>query len=212
MKRLAFTDRPPSEKSDVTDDAFLSSLMKCKHSRYVGLSHCYQLTSDVITDALSLCVGIQYLDLSYVQIERLDTLHLCSLLTSLSLAGNTVLQGVSWQPLSHIHSLQLISLRNSSFSDCDLLSGLCKLRSLDLGGCIKVSCIGPLADCTRLEELVLDESGVEADGASLDCLATLPLLSILNLYVFHTTSSPSVHFVAISHTHARPLTFLFCSF
>jgi Leucine-rich repeat (LRR) protein len=110
-----------------------------------------------------------YLDLSYTAIDSIQSLTTCSVLTSLSLAGNSALVSPqAFSPLSELFSLQLLSLRSTLFTDSTVLEHLCKLRSLDFGHCSKLSDISPLAACTRLEELVLDSSGVRASKPNLE--------------------------------------------
>jgi len=59
---------------------------------------------------------------------------------------------------------------------------LCSLRSLDFGGCADVTSIEALEQCTRLEELVLDGSGLHNIDTNLRVLASLPNLAMLNVH------------------------------
>ena len=78
--------------------------------------------------------GIVFLSRKLQQTIVVVAVQICSLL----------LNKTDFEPISELHNLELISLRNTQFEDISLLSNLIKLRSLDLGNCKGIK---EISDC-----------------------------------------------------------------
>lgn len=120
------------------------------------------------------------MDLSYTKILDLTPLKSLFFLKALNIAGTRVNDFIS---LKHLDSLELLSVRNClSISSLNEIGNLITLRSLDVGHCIKISSIAPLSSLTRMEELILDSSGVTTSlEESLGVFSSLSELRVLNI-------------------------------
>ncbi len=195
LKQIRGLPRPPFKKDEIDMQWFRSCVYKCGvYCRYISLSRIISLDPIETPLLLSMCQSLKYLDLSYTPIGDLKELKKLPVLSSLSIAGNKLLLNKSdFEPLSELHNLELISLRNTQFEDISILSGLIKLRSLDLGNCKSIKEITYLSNNTRLEELLLDKTSIITDSNAIASLATLeklPNLRILNIY--HTIMSEDI--------------------
>ena len=184
LRRMAGVYQPPEKKSDVTDVLFKSIINQMGgHQMMMDISRCRLLVPTSFYD-FNICTNLQYLDVSYTQIDDLDPItDNCTVLRSLVLAGIEFLSPVTFQPLSKLVSLELLSLRSSNIESSEYLQGLLQLRSLDLGHS-GISSIGCLQGLTRMEELCLDHSMLKGEACvpeSLHCLSRLKLLRLLNV-------------------------------
>ena len=99
-----------------------------------------------------------YLDLSFSNF--LDLNHLMELhhLKSLLLGGVRV---NNFSLLKYFDGLEVLSVRGClGFNDLKDISTMCTLRSLDIGHCTKICSILEIKGLTRLEELILDSTGI----------------------------------------------------
>lgn len=168
----------PISKDIVTDDIFTKVIMVSgRHQRMLDLSRCDLITSGLFSK-LSLCRGLRYLDVSYTKFANIACVaENCLVLQSLFLAG---LQLPSYNALSQLTTLQLLNLNFSNIKDLSPLTPLCRLRSLDLGN-TPVTCLTSLITCTRLEELILDATGIPVSKANLESLSALKSMKLLNI-------------------------------
>ena len=148
-------------RKDITDVIF---------TRYIRLNGPYQLFLDCSRVAqvspenfiqLSLCKNLQYLDVSFTDIQDLSIIANNLLeLRALNLAGLNVM---TWDPLKSLTNLESLSLRFSqrvTNDAVDPIKHFLRLRSLNLGH-TNVSDISFCKSLTRLEELVMDSSKLQ---------------------------------------------------
>ena len=131
---------------------------------------------------IEICTALVYLDLSFSNILDLSVLRPLIALKSLVMGGVRV---NDFSQLKYLDTLELLSLRQClGLQDLSDVCQLKTLRSLDIGYCRKVSSISPLKQLTRLEELVLDSSGLQLNehvSESIVCVSCLPNLRMLNV-------------------------------
>lgn len=123
---------------------------------FCDLSRCYALRHSFFTKSIPLMYNLKYLDVSWTSINNVECIADCLVLRGLNLSGTT--QIVDYSGLSTLTTLQLLALRASNVGSIDFCSELLELRSLDIGY-TAVNDLTPVAELTRLEELLLDHSG-----------------------------------------------------
>ena len=188
----------PNDSDLVTDTIVLRLIaLTGGHQRLINLSFCSRLTSSCLNNFYK-CSGLQYLNLSYTNIENISSLINLSNLRSLSLAG---LHLINYDELRWIITLEILNLSFSNFSKPELLSNFNLLRSLDFGH-TPISNINGLQSLARLEELYLDSTRNISENENqgiihlLSNLNNLKLLQIGNsnlvksLHSFQNTLSP----------------------
>ena len=123
-----------------------------------------------------------YLDLSFSNF--LDMNHLMELhhLKSLLLGGVRV---NDFSFLKYFDKLEVLSVRNClGFHDLKDINTMSTLRSLDIGHCQKICTILDIKQLTRLEELILDSTGITSARHVpdvLDVIKDFKLLRLLNV-------------------------------
>lgn len=172
--------QPPALKEEV-DDAIFKSVISTSggHQRFVDVSRCYLIHAQSFS-LFGMCQSIEYLDVSFTQIdvEGLSVIASnCCVLKSIQLAGTNL---ENYDPLSKLSQLQLVNLRASSIQQLEPLFNLLLLRSLDLGY-TNITSLDPITGLTRLEELALDSCVGISNQAAKDAIFSLKGLKFVNV-------------------------------
>lgn len=155
MSRLTSSEvyRVPYRKNDVDDDIYVRILSLNNSLTFLDISRCSLLSSKVITISFLRLINIKYLDVSFTALNDISELAIsCSMMVALNLSSCPVM---NYSPLTNMTSLKLLYLRDTSFKDGDLLSGLIMLRSLDLTR-TNISNLEFLNNLDHLEEISIE--------------------------------------------------------
>ena len=180
----------PDEADSVTDAIMLKlCALSGRHQRLISVARCYRLTNYCL-DNIGRCLGLQYLNLSYTNIENISPLMNLPVLRSLSLAGLFL---INYEDLRWLVTLEILNLQYSNFSKPELLIDFILLRSLDLGN-TKISSITDLKNLVRLEELYLDSTKYLKDEMNPNSIQTLQCLPDLKyLQIGNSSLTKSCH-------------------
>lgn len=202
----------PNESDEVTDNIVLKlTAISGGYQRIINISRCLRLTSTCLNNIYK-CQGLQYLNLSYTNIENISSLIHLPILKSLSLAG---LHLINYDDIKWLVTIQILNLQFSNFSKPELLINFNLLRSLDFGH-TPITNINGIQNLTRIEELYLDSTPniAEKDNQSiinsLSNLSNLKLLQIGNsnltksLNLFERVLSPLTTIVT------KPRRYFYC--
>eukprot|EP01038_Epipyxis_sp_PR26KG_P008123 gene8123-11001_t len=180
------TPQPPEDKNDVTNLLFNGILNKIGQQQvYLDVSRCSKLTANAFL-SFHLSQSLMYLDVSYTQISELNSIaNHCKMLKAINLSGTK--RVISYEPLSQLLILEVLSLRSSAITSIDSIKDLICLRSLDIGK-TAITTITPISRLTRLEELLLDgfqlpnlSGNIELSREIIDIFHGLNCLRLINL-------------------------------